>query len=231
VNILALDTSLGACSAAVLHVHEGSRRLHFVEQAMERGHAEALMPMIEQVMRESGSSVSELDLVAATLGPGTFTGIRVAIAAARGIALASSATVWGTDTLTVLAAGARSDPRLAGKAEFAVAVDARRDRVYLGCYSAGGARLTGPVLLTIDEAAACLLESVVAVVGSGGDKLAEAAAIRGRSVESVLPALQPSAAILAELAADSGETLSVLQPLYLRPPDAKPQSPTVLRQP
>ena len=84
-NILALDTSMGACSAAVLRADGGPARvLHLREQMMERGHAEALMPMVAEVMQEAGLDFAGVDLIAATTGPGSFTGVRIAIAAARG---------------------------------------------------------------------------------------------------------------------------------------------------
>ncbi len=70
---------------------------------MARGHAEALMPMVAEVMQESGMAFADLDLIAATLGPGSFTGVRIAIAAARGLALVTDAKLFGTDSLTVMA--------------------------------------------------------------------------------------------------------------------------------
>jgi tRNA A37 threonylcarbamoyladenosine modification protein TsaB len=68
------------------------------------------------------------------------------------------------------------------------------------------------------------------VVGSGGPLLAEAAAVRGRQLQALLPEFQLSASALAEIALESGETVSVLRPLYLRPPDARPQAAAVARR-
>ena len=83
-NILALDTSMGACSAAVLRSDGAARSLHARQEAMARGHAEALMPMVAEVLAAAGIAARDLDLIAATEGPGSFTGVRIAIAAARG---------------------------------------------------------------------------------------------------------------------------------------------------
>ncbi|HKA65476.1 MAG TPA: tRNA (adenosine(37)-N6)-threonylcarbamoyltransferase complex dimerization subunit type 1 TsaB, partial [Methyloceanibacter sp.] len=105
-NILALDTSMGACSAAVLLADGATQRIVLCEERMALGHAEALMPMVAEVMTEAGLDFAALDLVAATLGPGSFTGVRIAIAAARGFALATDAHIWGTDSLTVMAKAA-----------------------------------------------------------------------------------------------------------------------------
>jgi tRNA threonylcarbamoyladenosine biosynthesis protein TsaB len=222
-NILALDTSMGACSAAVLRSGESMRRLHTLFVEMPRGHAEALMPMVEEVLAEAEIEAGDLDLIAATTGPGSFTGVRIAIAAARGLALVTQAKLFGTDSLTVMARKARlaalepSDP-------FAVAVDARRGMLYLGLYDEAGTRIDGPRLIAPNDAAGLLPEALHVVVGSGAQLLAEAASARGRSLEAKLPTLQPSAAALAEIALESREPTEVLRPLYLRPPDAKPQA-------
>ena len=153
-------------------------------ELMARGHAEALMPMVAEVMAEAGVTPSGLDLIAATLGPGSFTGVRIAIAAARGLALATGAKLWGTDSLTVMAraALAEADSRQAGR-PFAVAVDARRSMLYFGLFDAAGARLQGPVLIAPEDAAALLPDNLAFAVGSGAELLAQAAAMQGRRVD------------------------------------------------
>jgi tRNA A37 threonylcarbamoyladenosine modification protein TsaB len=107
---------------------------------------------------------------------------------------------------------------------FAVAVDARGERIYFGLYDAAGRKLAGPLLLEAREAAALLPAELAAAVGNGAAHLAEAAFLRGRLVDAKLPDLQPNASALAELALEADETLPTLRPLYLRPPDAKPQA-------
>src|SRR5690606_4397524 len=110
-NILAFDTCFGACSAAMLW-HDatpsgeggaaGSRIVWRYEE-MATGHAERLIPMIDEVLRESGQSLKTLDAIAVTEGPGTFTGIRVGVAAARGLALATALPIRATTSLHVIA--------------------------------------------------------------------------------------------------------------------------------
>ena len=107
-NILALDTSMGACGVAVLRADGDAREMFAREERMSRGHAEALMPMLAAVMEEAKLDFASLDRIAATLGPGSFTGVRIAIAAARALALVTPAKLWGTDSLTVMARTARS---------------------------------------------------------------------------------------------------------------------------
>jgi len=223
-NILALDTSMGACSAAVLRDDGAGRALIARDAEMARGHAEALMPMVAEVMAEAKLRFDELDLIAATQGPGSFTGVRIAIAAALGLALVTRAKLYGTDSLTVMARvalAAGTEP----KGPFAVAADARRGMLYFGLYNETGQRLDGPLLIAPDDAVDLLPIAPSVAVGSGAALLAEAGARRGKRIEAKLPELQPSAAALAEIARASDETFPTLRPLYLRPPDAKPQTP------
>ena len=219
-NILALDTSMGACSAALLK-HDG--KVFARAEKMARGHAEALMPMVSQVMDASGVAFAGLDRIAATTGPGSFTGVRIAISAARGLALVTGAALFGTDSLTVMANDALGSG-VTGCPPFAVAVDARRGMLYLGLYNGAGQRLDGPLLIAPDDAANMLTSGIRTAVGSGATHLAEAAAPLGVAVGTKLPDLEPQAACLAALAAESGETVPILKPLYLRPPDARPQT-------
>ena len=228
-KILALDTSMGACSAAVLQKDGAAHRLSLREETMARGHAEALMPMVEEVMQGAGLAFAEIEVIAATLGPGSFTGVRIAIAAARGLALVTGARLFGTDSLSVMAKLARASGAL-GSGPFAIAVDARRGMVYFGLYDEEAGKLAGPLLLTPDEALGFLPSGLGGAAGSGASLLAEAASLQGRILDASLPELQPSAGALAEIAYQSGETVPALRPLYLRPPDAKPQGQAVLRR-
>ena len=230
-NILALDTSMGVCGVAVLRADGNSRALFAREERMARGHAEALMPMLEAVMQEAALDFDTLDRIAATLGPGSFTGVRIAIAAARGLALVTDAKLWGTDSLAVMARAALTSIGAAG-GPFAVAVDGRGGQLYFGLYTADGRKLAGPLLLAPDDAARLVPDGLRIAVGSGAARLAEAMLASGREIEARLPELEPSAAALAELALETDETLPTLHPLYLRPPDAKPQgAAAVVRQP
>jgi tRNA threonylcarbamoyladenosine biosynthesis protein TsaB len=223
-NILALDTSMGACGAAVLISDDAGQRIVRCEENMARGHAEALMPMVAEVMAGADLEFAALDLIAATLGPGSFTGVRIAIAAARGIALVTGAKLWGTDSLSVMAKAALESGVVMSGKPFAVAVDARAASLYFGLYDGEGRKREGPILESGDEAAALLPDDLAIAVGSGAERLAEAALKHGRRIDAKLLDLQPNAAALAELALEAEETLPTLRPLYLRPPDAKPQA-------
>ncbi len=125
--ILAIDTALDACAAAVLDTSAGGV-IAQESQAMKRGHAEALMPLIARVMKASGVAFAALDRIAATTGPGSFTGLRVGLSAARGIALAAGKPVVGVTTLTAFAAPIVSENR--EPHPVLAAIDARHDHVY-----------------------------------------------------------------------------------------------------
>ena len=143
--ILAIDTALDACAAAVLDTHANKILAH-ESQAMKRGHAEALMPLIARVMKNSGIAFASLDRVAATAGPGSFTGLRVGLSAARGIALAANKPVVGLTTLTAYAAPVVSEN---GKHPIISAIDARHDHVYFQAVSGDGSSLIKPRLAPI----------------------------------------------------------------------------------
>ena len=115
------------------------------------------MPMIAEAMAEAGLDYRQLDLIAATLGPGSFTGVRIAIAAARGFALVTGAKLWGTDSLTVMARTALNDGAIdMHGTPFAVAADARAGALYLGLYDAAARKREGPLLVETGAAVALL---------------------------------------------------------------------------
>jgi tRNA threonylcarbamoyl adenosine modification protein YeaZ len=223
-KILAFDTSLGAVSVAVRWCGtDGKWSLCEVRQARQRGHADGLMPLIGKVMSQAGLAFCDLDRVAVTVGPGNFTGVRVGVAAARALVLASGASAIGVGTLVVMAH--QSNEQLAGRRWgrlLAVAVDARQDSVYLQLFAHGHQAAGPPQLLAVSAAAQQIGTAPAIIVGSGAVPV-RCALRAGGSAEAALPDLLPSAASLALLASELAPT-ATLRPLYLRPPDAKPRA-------
>ena len=221
-NVLALDTCMRACSAAVLGKSRAGGRVFRAYEDRDRGHAEVIMPMIEQVMGEAGLDYASLDRIAVTVGPGTFTGVRVGVSAARGLALATGADLIGVSSLEVIAA--RALERFGnGSVPVAVAVDARRGQVYFAAFAAGLTPACDPVALAPGDAAARLpTDRKTILVGSGGPMIAESGC--DIAAERVLGDMQPDAATLARLAVQRAPGDETVSPLYLRPPDAKPQT-------
>ena len=127
--ILAIDTALDACAAGVLDTDAG-KLIAQESQAMKRGHAEALMPLLARVMKESGVAFAALDRIAVTTGPGSFTGLRVGLSAARGIGLAANKPVVGLTTLTAYAAPVVSQNGEQGVPQLSPGVALVRETIY-----------------------------------------------------------------------------------------------------
>jgi tRNA threonylcarbamoyladenosine biosynthesis protein TsaB len=224
-NILALDTCFDACSAAA---GRGLRSLTpaiaFAFEPMQVGHAERLMPMIETVMDEAGLSYAALDRIAVTIGPGTFTGTRISVSAARALSLATGAPVVPVTSLRLMA----MSPRIpAGRSKrIAIATDARRGEVYVEVFDRHSMRTVLPSsLLPLGEAAHRIGIEPVMVAGSGAASLATALRLIGGSVEVVAADLLPDAVDMLFETTEWPAAASV-SPLYLRAPDAKPPPPS-----
>ncbi|WP_244534603.1 tRNA (adenosine(37)-N6)-threonylcarbamoyltransferase complex dimerization subunit type 1 TsaB [Hyphomicrobium sp. CS1GBMeth3] len=217
-NILAFDTCFGACS--VTATWDGGRAGRF--ERLVRGHAERLTPMIGEVMSEAPFGFSEIGLIVVATGPGTFTGQRVGIAAARALAVATGAPVGTISSLAVMAytAAAAIPDEVAGKV-LAVAVDARRGEIYLQTFAGDLAPLGDPELTTPEAAARGLGGRAVLAVGSGAEALAAAARDLGFDIAARLKDLEPDVRFIPEGAVKPAREMP--RPLYLRPPDAKPQ--------
>ena len=141
---------------------------------MLRGHAEALMPLIRRIMDEAGTAFRNIDRVVVTTGPGSFTGLRVGIAAARGIALAINKPAVGLSTLSAYAAPYLADDE---KAPVVVAIDARHSHVYLQVFAAGGRTVTGPRLAPLNEAVRATAAAPARIVGSAAQLVADGLAV------------------------------------------------------
>ncbi len=221
-NILAFDTCMAACSAALICGGD-VKQLHARFAPMERGHAEALFPMIEAVMDEAGLAFAELSRIAVTRGPGTFTGVRVGVAAGRGLALGCEASLVAATSLEVMALGCveRLGEEQCGRG-ILIAHDARRGELYVQSFDGEGRALSGPVLAAPAEAARLAGEGGL-VAGSGATLVADEAERLGLTIRAALPDLLPDARHLARLAIARAPMSKPVSPLYLRAPDAKPQ--------
>jgi len=219
--ILAFDTTMQACSAAVC---DGAACLAWRHEKRQRGHAEALLPMIEAVRGDAGIAWADVDAIGVTVGPGTFTGVRIGLATARGLALVTAAAVVGISSLEAVAAEAAGSP-LPG--DLVVCVDARRGQVYVQRFTVsatgGLAAVDHPAALD-PAAAAHRVTPGARVVGSGAGLVAAALAPAPAGATFDTTALQPDARTIAALVARRGRPAADAAhpvPLYLRPPDAK----------
>ena len=216
--ILAIDTALDACSVAVLDT-EAAQLLAQEQLLMKRGHAEALMPMISRVMQSADLAFAALDRIAVTVGPGSFTGLRVGISAARGLALAADKPAVGLTTLSAYAATivgqGKSSPVMS-------AIDARHDHVYFQIVAGDGSQLVRPRVAAIDEAIAASQFGAPHLVGNAANILAERWPKQGEQPVAVDAQPAPDIGWVAWLGAAADPATNPARPFYLKAPDAKP---------
>ncbi|MET0878422.1 MAG: tRNA (adenosine(37)-N6)-threonylcarbamoyltransferase complex dimerization subunit type 1 TsaB [Tardiphaga sp.] len=216
--ILAIDTALDACAAGVLDTRT-SRLIAHESLPMNRGHAEALMPLLARVIAASGIGFADLDRIAATTGPGSFTGLRVGLSAARGIGLAAGKPVVGITTLTAYAAPVVTAN---GAAPVLSAVDARHDHVYFQLVSGDGSSLIRPRVAPIAEVLEAARFGAPHLVGNAASILAARWPADAPPVQ-VDPQPAPEIAWVGWLGAAVNPETALARPYYLRAPDAKPQ--------
>lgn len=217
--VLGIDTSAAVCSAAVWR--DGAV-LAAARAAMARGHAEALMPMIEDVMRAAGIAYPDLGAVAVTRGPGAFTGLRIGLAAARGLALAAGIPAIGISAFDAIAEAVPVAVRQ--ERTLAIAIDTKRGDVYLRRYDAAARPLDDGGVKALNDVVATLPPGQIAIAGDGVAMLREVLSSRARETR-FLDAGAPDAAIVARLGAAAlaaGGPYPPPEPLYLRAPEATP---------
>jgi tRNA threonylcarbamoyladenosine biosynthesis protein TsaB len=216
---LAIDTSADFCSAAVFD-DAGGRVAAMASRQTAAGHAEHLMAVLAEALAAAGIRYPQIGRVAAVRGPGSFTGIRIGLATARGVALARAIPALGNNALAAHAEAARE---IAGADRSILAViDARRGQVYAQLF--GGreaADWPAPMLATPGDVLArvpAALRHRLQLCGAAASRL-----------DSGLPTPvhahgAPDIAIVARLAAHAEPRACRPEPLYVRPPDAKPQT-------
>ncbi|MBA4807290.1 tRNA (adenosine(37)-N6)-threonylcarbamoyltransferase complex dimerization subunit type 1 TsaB [Brevundimonas sp.] len=214
-RLLVIDTALGACTAAVF---EDGRPLAERFEPMTKGHQERLGGLARDVVAEAGGGFNALDRIGVTVGPGSFTGLRVGLAFAQGLGAALDRPVVGISALDGLAASLDADD-----APVAALIDARRGQVYAKFFIDGAA--VGPdEALSLDEASRriAVLGPEVRLVGSGAAVLAEA--FPDLKYATLDARVAPSPQALARLVAAADPAEYPPRPLYLRAPDATPPS-------
>lgn len=206
--VLAIDTAGVDCAAAVFDSDAGTI-LGRVSETIGRGHAERLMAMIDEALAEAGLALGDIERIGVTVGPGSFTGIRVGVAAARGLALALGVECVGVSTLEVLAQTMSTTDGL-----ILAAINAHRDQVYAQSF-VDGVPQDEPLLLELDDYLACAAASGTVLVGSASALVADRNAETGPDHYPIEIVARISAVAKAQ-----GKP----KPLYLRGPDAKPQT-------
>ncbi|WP_425990395.1 tRNA (adenosine(37)-N6)-threonylcarbamoyltransferase complex dimerization subunit type 1 TsaB [Brevundimonas sp. TWP2-3-2] len=202
-RVLVIDTALDACTAAVF---EEGRALGLRSDVMARGHSERLGGFVRDAVAEAGGGFEALDRIGVTVGPGSFTGLRVGLAFAQGLGAALGLPVVGVSTLAALALSADG-----GQGTTAAVIDARRGQVYLQLFETGHPA-SEPEAVSLEDAIARLADRSWRITGSG-------ATLVGGEVSTVTA---PDPAALAALTAALDPAIHPPRPLYLRAPDATP---------
>lgn len=219
--LLAIDTAHHACSVALAkdgHVLASETDVNPSRQA------ETLLPMVEATLRAAQCRYSDLDILAVNVGPGSFTGIRIGLAAAKAVAMAAEIPLVGVTSLEILAWQAYQ--KQSSPTPILAALDARRGQVYIQPFTHEMHPLESPALYDLGDPVPEFL-TMKSWVGIGNGISLLAPLLQGdgteiRFIETVFP---PEASIMAHwidfrLRAHPGEQQPVL-PLYLRKPDAK----------
>lgn len=215
-RILVIDTALDACTVGVF---DDEQPLAVRQEIMARGHQERLAVMARDVAAEAGG-LAGVDRIGVTVGPGSFTGLRVGLAFAQGLGAALDRPVVGVSTLDALAEGVSAE-----SGPVAALIDARRGQVYARFWR-DGAPLGPPEPLAVETAveriAALAAETgLVVLVGSGAAVVGDGLQAAGVRLQAVAEAV-PQAAALARLTASADPARNPPRPLYLRGPDATP---------
>ncbi|MFN3890050.1 MAG: tRNA (adenosine(37)-N6)-threonylcarbamoyltransferase complex dimerization subunit type 1 TsaB [Beijerinckiaceae bacterium] len=216
--ILAIDTALGAVAACIYDRSE-NRVLASERLFIDRGHAEAVIPLIERMSTRTQGELSAVARVAVTIGPGSFTGIRVGVAAAKAIGTGLGVDVVGVSTLSAFAAP------LLGRQGLNVGcvIDARHGNVYFECFDPNGSVVHEAAILPVKEAAARLGDTPSLLTGPGAALVAIEAWSQGKKVEVAGESASPAIEFVAKLGAMAEIAESPAQPFYLKPADVTPK--------
>jgi tRNA threonylcarbamoyladenosine biosynthesis protein TsaB len=223
-RVLAIDSALDQCAVAVFDTESqiilASRML-----PMQRGHAEALLPMVDAVMQASGLGFESLDRIAVTIGPGSFTGLRIGISAARGFALALNIPAVGVSSFAAFAAPfIVMQPRRA----VAVVLDAKNDQAYFQEFDAVGTGLAEPAALALSEVAKALRQDALIITGTAAEQVLLSAKITGKSVQLAPCGPGPDIAMVARLGALADPNEGPPRPLYVRAVSATAPQPAMI---
>ncbi len=219
-RLLAIDCSANLCAACVYDAVAGKELGRSVLD-LGKGHAEHLMSVIGAALKAGGTSYADLGAVAVSVGPGSFTGLRVGVSAARGLALALKIPAIGVTTLEALAAEAVT--AFPGRAALA-ALDAGREEIHAALYDKALALTYGPAVTTLAEAVSMAMEVAPVLAGTAAMRISESS---GRAFDIGPVSATADIAVYARLATAKGAGEKP-KPLYLRGADAKPRAGFIL---
>ena len=221
-NLLAIDAAANLCAACVFDTGS-ARELGRAVHDIGTGHAERLIATIEEALRVSNTGYDALGCVAVATGPGSFTGVRVGVSTARGLALALKIPAVGVTTLEAIDAETRS--AFPGRPTMVV-IDARRGECYATAHDELGRALYAPAVTGLEAAADLARKYEPVLAGSAAAMVAAAALPLKLDIGSV--SATADIGVYARLASSRNWSGEKPKPVYLREPDAKPQAGLIL---
>lgn len=220
--LLAIDCAASLCASSVYDTG-AAKELGRCVRDLGKGHAEHLMAVVEEALTQAGVVYADLGLIAVSTGPGSFTGVRVGVSAARGFSLALKIPAVGVTTLEALAQETRDalGPRMV-----LAALDAGREEIHAALYDEAGVALREPAVLTLVDAAELAASGQIALAGTAAQLVADAAMVdKAFAFGPMLAAADIGTYARLAAGKEPGERP---KPVYLRAPDAKPQAGFVL---
>ncbi|MGC4024575.1 MAG: tRNA (adenosine(37)-N6)-threonylcarbamoyltransferase complex dimerization subunit type 1 TsaB [Mesorhizobium sp.] len=219
--ILAIDTSAAQCAACIFDAHS-MRETGRAVLDLGKGHAEHLMAVIEDALSAAQTDYSSFARIAVSVGPGSFTGVRVGVSTARGLALALGIPAIGISTLEAVAAETRET---SGNTTVLAAFESVEGALQAALYGPSGEPIFPPAIISLEDALQLAETHRPVVAGTAAKRIAEHC-----DFPLVIGSERNTAdiAIYARLAATKGDGEEKPKPLYLREPDAKPQAGFVL---
>jgi tRNA threonylcarbamoyladenosine biosynthesis protein TsaB len=223
-NVLGLDTCFPALSVAVgREIGTPGARVITSTEPMATGHAERLLPLIADLLAQSDLAIADIDRLAITIGPGSFTGTRIGIAAARALKLARDIPIVTFTSLEAIALSPSIAPAH-GEDDLVVAIDAHRGEAYAQLFNAATREaITPPRIVAMTDLASLSRGRPVFAVGTAAEALAASVTHSGGRARAKPGMIYPDMAVAILRAATRAPASAAVEPLYLRPPDAKPQ--------
>jgi tRNA threonylcarbamoyladenosine biosynthesis protein TsaB len=217
-KVLGIDTAIGACSAAVWD--QTVKASH--QKVMSRGHVEELVPMVKRTLKKSGLTFSQLDLIAVTIGPGSFTGLRTGLAAAKGLGLALNIPVHGVTTLEAVAFAAKRERLLKAKNPIVVVFETNRDEIFWQQFDGNAIEQSEATAMSESFIVERLPTGAFCLCGDAAGKiLAALPQLEREQINQLTTVQRPMAKDVAEIAAGRFEHPISAEPFYIHPPAAK----------
>lgn len=223
-NILAFDTAMNGCSVAF---QRGGDSCVFRAEPMPSGQAERLVPMIQEVLAEAGVTFSDIDLIVTTVGPGAFTGIRIALSTARALGLALNVPVKGITTTDVLAAAFFEKEMLRGNEKLCTLIETKRSDFYVQIFDANGSAQGDPVSVSV-ETVCEMIDNNTILIGDAVPRFLSLVGGQEFQIRNGYILINPT--VLCRFAARRGiENLLPPDPIYLRGADVSQSKKTYRR--